>query len=789
MSVNHFTRLIAFLSRQILILSLTVLSTYAQTVVQNIRGVITDQQSRSPLSDATIIIEGTDLKAATAADGSYLLSGIPLGRVNLQISHPNYREQSARGIALETAKETILNIELLEKVHTMEAVTVKARRESITSLQMATVSNNEFDVEKTRRYSGNRNDVSRMAANFAGAATSNDGRNDIIIRGNSPSGLLWRLEGIDIPNPNHFGSLGATGGPVSMVNNNVLAKSAFYTGAFPAQFGNAIGGAFDLHLREGNKNRREYIGQIGVTGFELGAEGYFVKDKNASYLINYRYSVPGLLKLIGLNMGTGSAVPYYQDLSYNIVTNVGKRGKLSFFGIGGISNIDFKGDLKDTNNLYSDPYTNLKYATKMGTTGLSYQQFLSNTASFRITAALTGAATSTRQDTLDRSLNTYPVFRGRSAEWKQVVTAVFNKKFSSKNRITSGIIFSNINYQYSDSIKSKEEGFVALTKDQGNMQLAQAYVQWQHRFSDRLTLNSGLYGQYLFLNNSYSVEPRIGLRQATSVGDFTLAYGLHSQMQLLLTYFLETETNGKYAQTNRDLGFTKSHHFVAGWERTIFSDWSAKVEAYYQSLFNIPVEQRPTPISTVNLGGSYYDGYMDSLVNRGTGTNYGLELTLEKPFSKGYYVMTTGSLFQSTYKGSDGIQRNTAFNGNYVVNVLGGKEWSIRGPHVIALDLKLTTAGGKYFTPINLEASRQEHKTVYETDRAFSERTKDYFRADVKLTYRQNGKRVMHEWYLDLQNITNQKNVFAESYDNFRGVIRTQYQLGFTFNFNYRIQF
>lgn len=138
---------------------------------------------------------------------------------------------------------------------------------------MATVSARSFTVEETSRYAGSLNDPSRMAANYAGVSSTSDARNDIIIRGNSPLGVLWRLNGMEIPNPNHFGSLGTTGGPVSILNNNLLDKSDFLTGAFPAEYGNALAGVFDLQMRSGNNEKTEFLGQVGFNGFELGAEG------------------------------------------------------------------------------------------------------------------------------------------------------------------------------------------------------------------------------------------------------------------------------------------------------------------------------------------------------------------------------------------------------------------------------------------------------------------------------------------------------------------------------------
>jgi hypothetical protein len=206
-------------------------------------------------------------------------------------------------------------------------VTVKAgRNQDVLNNEFGALSARTFDVENTRRFAGSRNDPSRMAANFAGVVGNNDARNDSVIRGNSPTGLLWRLEGIDIPNPSHYGALGATGGPVTILNNNVLSQSDFFTGAFSATYGNALSGVFDLQLKTGNRDKREYTGQVGFNGFELEAEGPFKKRKKETYLAHYRYLVMGLVQKLGISMGTGSSVPNYQDLSFKIDIPTKKAG-------------------------------------------------------------------------------------------------------------------------------------------------------------------------------------------------------------------------------------------------------------------------------------------------------------------------------------------------------------------------------------------------------------------------------------------------------------------------------
>lgn len=758
---------------------------------QTVRGTITDQQSKKGIGNASVAVQSTSLGSVTDSAGGFVIHGVPVGRIAVLVSHIGYEPQILTNIVVEAGKETILNLDLLEKLHVTEAeVVITGRTEKRTSRQMATVSAVEFNAEDSRRFAGSRNDIARMASNFAGVNSVNDGRNDIIIRGNSPLGLLWRLEGVDIPNPNHFGSLGATGGPVGLLNNNVIGKSAFYTGAFPAQFGNATAGAFDLSLRSGNNHSREFTAQVGFNGLELGAEGPFSKNSKASYLVYYRYSIPGLLSSLGVDVGTGAAVPAYQDISFKFDIPTKKAGQFTLFGIGGKSSIDFKGELKDTSNFYNDPYHNLYNSAKMGAAGLKHTYFFNSTTSYTLTLAATGNNAITRQDSLDANRLPHKNYRENGSEWRYVASIVLNKKFSARDRLTAGITFDQLHYSYTDSIRDADYGFIPFLQEKNHTNLLRGYAQWQHRFSPQFTLNTGVYSQYLALNSNTAVEGRIGVRYALkNAGVFSLAYGRHSQMQTLMTYFHETRVGENYIQTNRNLGFTQSHHMVAGWEQALRNNWRYKAEVYTQLLDDVPVETRSTHWSALNMGAGYGDGLQDSLVNRGKGYNYGIELTVEKPFSNGYYVLGTASVFDSKYKGSNGIQHNTAFNGQYVLNGLAGKEWQLKGIHTIAVDIKVTTAGGKRYTPINAAASQLAGRAIYYEERSYEERTKAYFRMDIKLTYRMNNKGFMQEFFVDFQNVTNHKNVFSQWYDSRAGKIRTQNQLGFWPNFNYRVQF
>ncbi len=309
-------------------------------------------------------------------------------------------------------------------------------------------------------------------------------------------------------------------------------------------------------------------------------------------------------------------------------------------------------------------------------------------------------------------------------------------------------------------------------------------------------MNGGLHAQYYDLSDDFVLEPRAAVNYHLNDNQtFNIGYGLHHQTQPIPIQLLEEETSrGVFEQTNKDLEFTRSHHFVVGYDVKLGNNWRAKLEAYYQDINNVPVERFASSFSTLNIGDDFgFPNDVFNLENTGTGSNRGVELTIERFFSKGFYSLITTSIFDSKYKGSDGIERNTAFNNGYVFNVLAGKEFKFKpeSRYTFTFDTKLTTAGGRYFTPVDLEASSVNQTEVELEDLAFSERFDAYFRFDVKFGFKMNSKkrRVSHQFFMDIQNVTNRDNIFARRYNRQTNQVNNAYQLGFFPDFMYRIQF
>lgn len=778
------------------------------TRTQTVKGRLLDEQSGYPLIGANVqvITEENTYGAATDVEGYYKIEGVPLGRHTLRISYIGYEERIIPNVLVQAGKQTVVNARMTEDLETLDEVVITSDQndpKGEAENEMATVSSRSFTVEETQRYAGSRNDPSRMAANFAGVAAPNDSRNDIVIRGNAPTGLLWRLEGLDIPSPNHFGSFGTTGGPVSMLNNNVLENSDFFTGAFPAGYGNALAGAFDLDLRSGNRDEYEYVGQVGFNGFEAGAEGPLGQG---SFLVNGRYSTLGVFDAVGIPLGTGTAVPNYTDATFKLDLPTRKAGRFEIFGLGGVSSIDlFNSELLeeggDTEDQFGQDGFDLANESRMGVVGMTHTIFLSENTSLKNTFGASTQQVEVRTDSLliSEENSGYQV-NGKVPYYRQDFTqdkfswhGRLNHKLNARNTFQLGVIADRFQFDLIDSSYERElGGFRNLRQFEGGTELIQGYANWKHRFNGQLSMTAGVQGLYFNLNARTAIEPRLGFEYSvTEEHSVSLAGGLHHQLQPLPVYFVQTRVGeDNYIETNQNLDYTRSAHLVAGYQFTPASDWRFKAEVYYQDIDNAGVEETPSSFSLLNAGADFGIPEEDSLTNGGTGFNYGLEFTAEKFLTQGYYMLFTTSLYQSRYEGSDGVERNTAFNNQYVVNFLGGKEWPLNQEgQSIALDLKTTTAGGSPYTPIDIEASRRTNQTQRIASQAFSERFDPYFRQDVKVTYRREGDQISQEWSLDMQNVLNTQNAFQRNWSNVEQRVKTTNQLGIFPVVQYRVLF
>ena len=788
---------------------------FSQTT-QTIRGKIVDKESQYPIIGANVIVitDTTTLKgASTDINGKYRIKEVSLGRHKVKISFMGYKDRVI-SVIVNSGKELIINMELEESYVEMEAVEITANSKNRgVKNEMALVSVTSFSVEETEKYAGSRGDPARMASNFAGVQGSDDSRNDIVVRGNSPLGVLWRVDGIDIPNPSHFSIAGSSGGPVSIINNKVMANSDFFTGAFPAEYGNSISGVFDLKLRNGNNEKHEFSGQFGFLGTEIMAEGPLSKKSGSSYLLAYRYSTLSYLGKIGLKLGT-DAIPNYQDLSFKLNFPQKKGGTLSFFGISGISNIDIvlsdaeKPD-PDQLELYGQQDRDQYFGTGMAIVGMTYMKPLSTKAFWKTTISGSIENQSALHNYFIRHVDStskeyvvddiYTILDYNFRQYKYSIASFFNKKINKQDVLKFGINADMYVFDFRDSLfrdQALPRHWDLRWNHQGNAFLLQPFIQLKHKFSETFVMNFGLHSQIFSLSkNTTFIEPRVGLKwNMDEKQTLNAGLGMHSQMQPTYTYFYQTPTgNGnEKIQQNQAMDFTKSFHAVLGYSNAISRGFFLKSEVYYQYLYNIPVTITPSSFSMVNQGGGFGRMFPEALQNSGTGTNIGLELTIEKYFSKSFFSMLTGAIYDSKYKGSDGIERNTSYNGNFAVNLLVGKEFKIGEKGVLSFGTKISWAGGKRYGLVDTLQSALAKEVIFQDEQFNEFQFKNYFRADLKINYRLNTKHLTHEFGLDLVNLFGIKNLLSLTYaptpDNPTRITENP-QLGFLPLFYYRVDF
>ncbi|MFN0036822.1 MAG: carboxypeptidase-like regulatory domain-containing protein [Saprospiraceae bacterium] len=747
---------------------LTAAGLSAQTI-QAISGQVIDKDSQKPLIGATVRVENAEpaIGAVTDVEGKFSLKNVPLGRWQVQCSYVGYEPWLSDPLIVNSARETFLQITLSEGAASqMQEVVVTARKrgnEPINDLSM--LSTRSFSVDETQRYAASANDPSRMAMGFPGVQPSRDSRSDIIVRGNSGIGLLWRLEGIDIPNPNHFARRGSSGGGITIFSVSMLANSDFSTGAFPAEYGNAYSGVFDVHFRKGNPDKREYTFRAGMLGLDFSTEGPFkrstVNGQGSTYLVNYRYSTLGILNKLGLHLVGERIDNTFQDLSFNLnFPSKNKKHVVTFWGIGGLSQetesaVENTADWKSFTDYYARDFD-----TNMGALGATHTALLKGDAYLKTSVAAMGQTIDWRNDTLNLQRTPFAVNTEEYREGRYAVASFLNKKFSRRVSLKTGFFANLMPYYFyrntlGDSTGLDNEGITAQIQPYANLRL---------RPSEKWTFNVGLHALYFELNQSTSIEPRLAAKyQISEKQSISLAWGMHGRVLPLGNYF--TRVNGRLV--NHDAGLIRAQHTVLGWDFLAGKSMRLHAEAYFQKMKDVPVaKSQASSWSILNTVSGFATREM---ANEGKGQNIGLDLSVEKSFAGGTFFLLGGSVSRSRYTDAAGREHPTAFDSGLSGTFMGGKEWTFKNASVLQLGLKLLYNGGQRLTPLlpGQTVSRFSQEPLLDEAKAFSERVEAYFRPDLRVAFRKNNSKSAWTLALDIQNVLGRKNIdpLSRAYD------------------------
>jgi hypothetical protein len=726
----------------------------AQELTQTIKGKILDNETQEPIPFATVVIKNTNpiIGTTTEDNGNFRLENVPIGRYDIEVSYLGYESTIISEVVVTSAKEVVLKITLTESAYALDEVIIRPKTNKEEPLnKMATVSARMLSVEEASRYAGGFDDPARLASSFPGVATSSVGNNAIIVRGNAPKYLQWKIEGVEVPNPNHFANLSALGGGgLTALSSNLLANSDFFTGAFPAEYNNALSGVFDIKMRNGNSSEYEHSIEAGIIGIDFASEGPLgKKEYGASYLVNYRYSTLGLISSL---LPDDAGKINYQDLSFKLSLPTKKAGSFSIWGIGLIDNSESLPEKDINKQIYYEDIEQQDVSQYMGALGINNRLTLKNSAYLNTTLSVSTNGIDLKTDRLNNQSQLQPENEIKNTNYNIVFKSFLNKKFSAKHTNRTGVTLRGLAYD----IDLKENNvntntLNTLASENGFSSLLSAYSNSSFSLKN-WKLNLGINAQLFTLNNSVTIEPRLGLsHQINENNKLSFGYGLHSRIEPLNIYFATTANN---TQANKDLKLSKAHHFVLAYDWNISEKLHLKIEPYFQYLFDIPIVANTTT-SLINLEQDWFIN--DTYINAGKGQNYGIDLTLEQYINNGFYYLVSASVFNSKYKTDTNKWYNTRFNKNYLITALAGKEFRLgkNKQNSLGINIRASIQGGNRYSPIDNQASLLQQDVVYNETNPFTQQAETVFLTDFTVNYEWNKRKTTQRLSLKVLNATN----------------------------------
>ena len=773
---------------------------FANASAQTLRGTVTDATTSEELIGATVRLIGTDYGTVTDATGSYILTGMTPGRYDIEVRYLGYDHSIMKEVLVAGTKEVIIDVQMIESVsNELGEVVIRPHVNKMETLNpLSLLGGKMLSMEEASRYAGGYNDPARIVSSFAGIGGTSD-NNGISVHGNSPQSLQWRLEGVEIFSPNHFAEVLESGaGVVGAISSQVMGNSDFYSTAYGAEYSNAFSGVFDMKLRSGNNTKYEHGVQLGTLGAELFSEGPLTKKSTASYIINYRYSITRMADKLGLVDMEGEIIDF-QDINFKLNFPTKRAGTFGFFGVGMIdhSKIEEPTDIDEWETLMDadTPETN----NSLGILGLKHSMRLRSEWQWQTTAVYNYYLIKADDRYYDFDFDNHKLnspyavpFSYFKQDGSQISLATsFSRQVTPKffTKIGGSYTHNFYTMKYSESpYYFQPTQITSVLNENGDTGLANLYISNSWKPSNYWTLNFGLAGNYFLLCDELSIEPRLQLQfKPDDKNTITAGYGLNSRMEKLDAYFV----GGK----NKDLGLSKNQHLMLSYNHCFSDDINLRVETYYQYGFHIPVGADPkSTFSTVNRRDYFLT---EPLVPKGNLRNYGIDATLEHYMKKGFYGMLNGSLYKMEYRTQDNVWRNVRYSREFLVKLLGGKEWMLgnHGKNVFNVSAKLTVMGGAHHTPVDVTATESQFAegnigdVIYKDQEAFSEQYDPMTIFDMSLSYKIVCQKVSHTIAFHSVNLFDTKSPNYDLYNFAQHRIDTWQNTAAFPNFYYRIDF
>ncbi len=687
----------------------------------------------------------------------------PATLTNLVISHIGFQSQH---ISLTPKDSFPLTVLLEPNPYTFPEVWImNLADDQPATPPFTTLSAISFNLQQSSHFPASFSDISRVVMNYAGITHETDIMNQLVVRGHSPKGIQWHLDGVEIPNPNHFAEAGAGGGGINAISSQLLEQVDFLHGAFPAQYGNLTSGAFNLQLRRGSTDRTHHRLSLGLLSNEFTTEGPFKKGGKASYIANLRLASFSLLDDLGINPLGEVEPPSFQDLAIYLNFPSSKWGNLSLFGLTATSHsrewnaVPYTKELDGTSHNWrnkNDYFLSLWQLTHKKTLGDNW--LIKNTLSLAMNSQVY------QEDSLDSVGEVQPIGDHNIHLSTLVLATTLNYYAQANWRLQSGVSF--IHQPFDFDIQDIDVGFTHRTSyidAQGSTYRISGYTQAELQLIPRWTFVPGIhmihYGQSL----QTFLEPRLGLRWKLKKNQWvSFGAGLFSKMEPLAQHFLQTyDDKGEFSLPNEHLGVTRSWQMMLGYERQLSSYLQLKLEAYYHRLFDIPVSNEgDLVLSSLNASNAFIISPIQGVVpleNNGNGKNYGIDVTLDGKFSSAF-MLATLSIYQAKFNLGRGPYLNSRFNGNFASSLKIGKEFTL-GRNNVLLSMTVFWNGGQRYTPIDLSSSRLFGTYIEDKSQIFTSRVPAYLRWDSSARWERKTKKGVQALTVDIQNMTNHRNI------------------------------
>jgi len=769
---------------------------------QSLRGIIRDADNGAYLKGVKVQLIPTVAQNSliepvlTDSIGVFRFPTLKAGYYRCEVSLNGFEYRAFTEISVASGKETALDIALRRASVALPELTVSA--DNIGRRRSQVLSEISLTREQTLRYPATFFDPTRLAQAAPGVAGADDQANGISVRGHTPNAVRWRLEGVDIVNPNHLPGAGtfsdlpaAASGGVLMFSAQLIDRSALLTGAFPAGYGDATGGIMDIYLRRGNTEHPEYTVQAGLIGVDLAAEGPFSRQKKASYLVNYRYSFVGLLGQMGISFGNESIA--FQDLSLNLHFPTKKAGEFTFFGMGGqSSNVFAHTENRDEIKAYKE-LLDIDYSGKTGLAGVTHLISLGKKAWLK--TVLIG---SIQQN--ERTINS--VFaditensRESGTDSRMAGNATAQRRINNQNRLRGGLNWSS--RQFDGRSRRIQEVYYRSSPEP--LHFWQPWAEWEwNSAAQKTTLKGGLHTHLAAFNGNFSVEPRLmATHRLSKKSLISGSWGLYSEAQPTWLYAgidsVETGAGHQDLMYHRELNFTRSQQASLRFDYRVNQHIRVYSEVFAQQLWDIPISfSQSNAFSLVNQ----VEGLIskDALTNGGRGRHYGIEITVERLFNNGLFWNTNLTFLKVDYTGSDKVWRQSRWSAGNIANITVGKEWLIapKGARLRTFGVsgRATYRDGFLDVPVTADRNPFDTRVRVQNAPVYTKRLPDFYRIDLRCYWKRHiADRRNSTFAIDFQNVTNARNVAYYYYEPFTQKTATKLQLGLIPNLSWKLEF